>query len=66
LFLPPPSLSEKRRIKSARPQEKRQEDPGVLFMKTRRCPSVSFYEGVATLRRETKESSARKGRKLHE
>jgi len=35
----PPSLSEKRRIKSARPQEKRQEDPGVLFMKTRRCPS---------------------------
>jgi len=30
---------EKRRIKSARPQEKRQEDRGVLFIKTEGCPS---------------------------
>jgi len=33
-FVPPPPLSEKRRTKSAKPQEKRQEELGISFMKT--------------------------------
>ena len=58
LFFCPSPLSEKRRIKSAKPQEKRQEDPGVPFMKTGGMPErVSSYGGEAILRGETEERS---------
>ena len=64
-YLPPP-LFEKRRIKNARPQEKRQEDPDVLFIKTGGCPSEAFRptEEKATLRREIEEGSCLEEKKI--
>jgi len=56
IFLSPPP-SEKRKTKSARPQEKRQEDPGSLHEDGEMPESVSSYGGVATLREETEERS---------
>jgi len=55
-----PPLSKKRRTKSARLQEKRQENLGVSFMKTGGCPSGMPYE------REALREEVQKGRRPQE
>lgn len=47
--------------KSTRLQKKRQEDPGVPFIKTRECPKIPSYGDSATLQGELKKGPARKG-----
>jgi len=66
LFLPLP-LSEKRRTKNARPQEKRKEGPSVLFMKTRGPEQVLLRGGGKLPSKEKlKRGPTRKGRKPQE
>jgi len=62
-YLPPPPF---RKEKNQEPQEKRQEDPDVLFMKTGGCPSEAFRptEEKATLRREIEEGSCLEEKKI--
>ena len=48
--------------KSTRLQKKRQEDPGVPFIKTRECPKVPSYGDSATLQGGTEERSCSEGR----
>ena len=55
----PPPLSEKNK----KPQEKKQKDPKVPFMKIRGC-SNRFFEELVALRGGTEEESCLKGRRF--